>query len=843
VVNTISGKCAEVKRLAGSSLEDASSKDFSITLQHCNFEEEPAAQRWDFVGMAQIATMHGLAGGRYSLALASEDGRRHAVSSSRLPLLTLGDVVRGLDPGIILDGTFWTSMRKLFGTVTSSWNGWGELFELFSKLNGTGPVQKSLGIAYISNFLSTMTFAGMNFVEGFPRPQLLPWWQGYHLNLASFRGLRMHFCGPRMSGACIWGHPVAAETIGVEPLADYIRQTFDSGLPNRTLFDNMYTARSIPSHEDDGGLNKSLHVLRMGVIGARQHGVEPMVQVREMTAARFAFDTEGLMQLLDAGFGWFKLRETKYASNGAFGVGVLERLMQKYKDPRDVLGLLMTESVLSAHLSFNGTLFEADLTMFERYPTLPGFAPLGGKAYFKEEGGRLHTVRLEYGGRIFETFTNEESDKAFVNSKFTHWRFARAAIIASLLAKTQLIMHVKAIHLELAPTFQAVTVDSFAHNVHHPMRRLLEPFISRSVQASRANVELWFQFRAGEFALAPLDVKTQLQLMHDMMDETPLNLADLDMERYATVRGMEQFSQGRRLRETAKETWHWTWHYRALTVQRLMEEYVSCWLERYYSTTGLNDDQDLVEWWHALLRYMPALQVAAERNGDWLTSSVTEPPATASASTTAAATADQATTGTPKPAQTTTEQGSLLDWLFQGQSLNASADTGVALRKLSEAKASGTAPVPLPLPALSKQALTNVLRTLLVWVSWVHEDVGHAAAAFLYDPVYTPMFVPADGEGIPVVPYAVSVAMHRSVMIVERGKLLSEPADSWFNNGLCDQFPSMFNHCRQAKGDRQCFSDFQEKLHRLGAEDDAFQKCDRDGFYSCVDRVETSASS
>jgi hypothetical protein len=578
------------------------------------------------------------------------------------------------------------------------------------------------------------------------------------------------------------------------------------------------------------------------MVKARQEGIEPMMQVRQMTAARFAFDTEGLIQMLDSGFGWFKLRDTKYASNGAFGVGVLERLMQKYRDPRDVLGLLMTESVLSAHLSFNGTLFEADLSLFERYPALPGFAPLGGKAFFKEAGGRLHTVRLEYGGRVFEDFTDEQSDQDFVKSKFTHWRFARAAIIASLLAKTQLVMHVKSIHLELAPTFQAVTIDAFAKNTHHPMRRLLEPFISRSVQASKANVELWFEFRAGEFALAPLDVKTQFQLMHDMMDETPLNLADLDMERYASARGMEQFSLPP---NSTNGRWHWTWHYRALTVQRLMEEYVSCWLDRYYSNTDFSADKEIMQWWHAMLRYMPALRVAAEKSSDWLAS---HPGPTASPVPWPAAKAEAAATHPAESSAAAAEggdfkggaHGSLLNFLFPGGDKDAS-DGSMSLRKLSEVPDAASAPIPMP--TLSRNALRNVLRTLMVWVSWVHEDVGHSAAAFLYNPVYTPTFVPSDGEGIPVVPYAVSVALHRSAMMVERGKLLSDAADSWFDNGVCDQFPNMFNHCRQQQGDRQCFVTFQDKLQRLGAQDEAFRKCDREGFYSCVDRVETSASS
>ena len=48
---------------------------------------------------------------------------------------------------------------------------------------------------------------------------------------------------------------------------------------------------------------------------------------------------------------------------------------------------------------------------------------------------------------------------------------------------------------------------------------------------------------------------------------------------------------------------------------------------------------------------------------------------------------------------------------------------------------------------LTKDGLRQLARTMMVWLSWIHEDVGHAAAAFVYNPVHTPMCVPEDGEG------------------------------------------------------------------------------------------------
>ena len=32
---------------------------------------------------------------------------------------------------------------------------------------------------------------------------------------------------------------------------------------------------------------------------------------------------------------------------------------------------------------------------------------------------------------------------------------------------------------------------------------------------------------------------------------------------------------------------------------------------------------------------------------------------------------------------------------------------------------------------LTKETLVNVVRTVMVWVSWIHEDVGHSAAAYV----------------------------------------------------------------------------------------------------------------
>ena len=72
------------------------------------------------------------------------------------------------------------------------------------------------------------------------------------------------------------------------------------------------------------------------------------------------------------------------------------------------------------------------------------------------------------------------------------------------------------------------------------------------------------------------------------------------------------------------------------------------------------------------------------------------------------------------------------------------------------------------LPPLTVVTLTKVLGTLFLWTSWIHEDVGHAWASFIYNPIHTPGFVPADGLGIPMPALIYRVAMFRNFVALER---------------------------------------------------------------------------
>ena len=132
---------------------------------------------------------------------------------------------------------------------------------------------------------------------------------------------------------------------------------------------------------------------------------------------------------------------------------------------------------------------------------------------------------------------------------------------------------------------------------------------------------------------------------------------------------------------------------------------------------------------------------------------------------------------------------------------------------------------------LNRNTLKNLLRTVMVWVSWIHEDVGHSAAAYVYNGEHTPMCIPEDGEGIPLKSFTFNAAAYRGFVFLHRATLLEEPPAYWFKDGKADA------------ADKKCYTDFQAALTELGASDPAFSECDTDGFYSCVNRVETAVSS
>ena len=104
---------------------------------------------------------------------------------------------------------------------------------------------------------------------------------------------------------------------------------------------------------------------------------------------------------------------------------------------------------------------------------------------------------------------------------------------------------------------------------------------------------------------------------------------------------------------------------------------------------------------------------------------------------------------------------------------------------------------------LSRSQLIRVLSTIMVWLSWIHEDVGHSAAAYVNNPIYTPMCVPEDGLGVPLRSWVFNAMAYRGFVFLHRSTLLDEAPAFWFDGNL---------------ESRKCFQNFQENLRSLGAD-------------------------
>lgn len=900
-----------VSKLTLQCLDVVASHEVKIQLGPCEFGIEGTSQAWVFINMGGFRKAAVAATRPPNISLREEDRPLSFVELPNLDMLTLDDVTRSLDPNALLDGSFWSSMPLLFEALTPDWNKWAGLFKLWKELGNSDPAQNALGTAYILNIMSNIVFAGMNFVQGFDGPDLNIWGD-YKLDLHDFVGNATRRCRSRVQQAwgakwlacCEWRRAVDGEAIGIVSFRAFLNEFYKARLPNNTFLDNIFIGRRIPSWEDNLGISHTFRLLDAGFSMARLLGHEPVQIARTAGDARFAFDAKGLALLFRSGFGWSDQHDFENAYNGGHSSMALDQLIEKYGDHKDVLGLLMTDSALSMHLEFNGSCLLVDLTEFERYTPIQGYASLGGRAFFQEGQGRLVTVRIEYGGRVFSDFDDAESDRDWTDqSTRSGWRFAQAAVIATLMAKTQLLVHIRAIHFELAPALQAVTVDAFVRSPEHPLRRLLEPFISRGVQAAQYNLKLWFQYRAGEFGLAPLTIEEQLRLLQEATHAAPLNLADLDMERYAKARGMERFTEGSTVGKSPKPgQWRWRWHSRALKVQRLLQELLECWLRLYYGggNTHLAGDTALVGWWGSLLQHMPSLRVAAARSSDWLVRLKSRAAASTDAAAAAAATARHlqsegyddtghwVVTGvhgegpkSPEPqgtstavpprggttaqawqagvttlpskmtrtvrnhtqGTTTTKARGLATTLARTTLTTTTHTTVHALAATLDRTPTTANPALLEgLPALNAKALRNVLRTVMVWMSWIHEDVGHSAASLVYSPIYTPTFVPEDGVGIPVVPLNLALTAYRNFVFVERAKLTDTAPPFWFDRKLCEKYMVVFNTCTKKKDDKLCFTDFQDKLKQLSLEPE-FSDCDAGGVCSCMNRTEISASS
>ena len=170
----------------------------------------------------------------------------------------------------------------------------------------------------------------------------------------------------------------------------------------------------------------------------------------------------------------------------------------------DVLGVMMMDSVFSAHLTYDNSTslkvgdkqynehFHLDLSSLEKYTPLPRYAKLGGKATFVWDQGdegfakqgekarlpRMRTASLDYGGKSYVPKDDDaEVNEAYAKSTLVGWRFAEKAIIASLLSMTNLVMHVKDLHLEVRKEEGRMYKPILVHVMSKTFHSILPPFV------------------------------------------------------------------------------------------------------------------------------------------------------------------------------------------------------------------------------------------------------------------------------------------------------------------------------------------------------------------------------
>ncbi|CAJ1396769.1 unnamed protein product [Effrenium voratum] len=576
-----------------------------LVLQACLSAASPTTQnQWLPVDALAVAGIAAMKRRRPGEAITAEAMRRKAaMKDSAGDLMTLTNLVHIIDTMKSTPEHFWWTVRGMFSALSPDWDKWEEVFSFERFLMHWGDDSAVLGTSIVVNLLSNMAFAGMNFIYGSTGTDLSFFDGKCQLPLQLFTKQQL-ICDPspdRRRPGCTFQIPDYFESTKVVSLSDYAA-SWTAG-PMFRSFETLYTAAEAPSWEDGHGQHAVMRMAEKGLAAARAAGLDPNKAAADVgPGTRFAFDLEGLLTVLQEGFYWSTLSHKSYASNGAFGASTLEVMLQAGDRGSDVLSILMSESQLGMHLTVDGSLLVADLTDLERYQPLPGFAPLGGKAVFSVEGAKLKTVRLEYNGTVYDTSQDPLADAVFERSVLKGRLFAEKAIIASLLAKTQLLVHVRTIHMELAPTLQAVTLRALKGFKQHPLRQFLEPFITRNIQATNNNLKLWFEFRAAEFGLAPLSVEEQMKLIAADSEKAPLNLADMDMEHLAEVRGWAALG------------WTPRWYQRALKVQRLFDTLIREWAQGAFEgdDRDLQQDEGVNQWWEQIFAFMPSLQLAAK---------------------------------------------------------------------------------------------------------------------------------------------------------------------------------------------------------------------------------------
>lgn len=522
-----------------------------------------------------------------------------------------------------------------------------------------------------------------------------------------------------------WNKPIDNEKIDIVPFDSVVSIHYPG------ITDKYYTGSTVPSWEESKNHNDGVfyltNVLKLkNAITSNQALLKPQYEPNHTL----------IMDATWNKFLIFDYHNVTHASNGDYGKYVLEDRMKKF-NTTDILGLLVSESVLSMYLKYNDTndMFFINLDYMSNYDPIDGFSRLGGIAYFKFDKF-LQTQYIDYNNQTF--IYNP-------NLNFNDYRYVEKAFIVSALAQTNLMTHVKLIHLELASIFQATTLNVFHNNNDHYWRKLLDQFIHRSIQVTNDNFELLYKYKSADFTLSQLDYSTQLRMVNDTINNDPISIQKLSMSKYALSHNMQKFTK------KSNNQFFWTWYHRANSVQNIYKDLIKCILANHMPKRSyIIKDEMINKWFKTMQMYIPSFNQSISENNKFYKNNI-----------------------------------------------------------------------------LTYDDLIETTSTLMLWVSLIHEDVGHSVSSFIYNPEYTPLVLLKDNFDIPIYIESIIITAYRSFVFLERNKLLDKPFDYWYDN---DQ-------------DKYCFTDLQTKLKDLSINDNAFSNCGETGFYSCMQNVETSVSS
>eukprot|EP00927_Polykrikos_kofoidii_P034297 TRINITY_DN2911_c0_g1_i5.p1 TRINITY_DN2911_c0_g1~~TRINITY_DN2911_c0_g1_i5.p1 ORF type:complete len:759 (-),score=109.15 TRINITY_DN2911_c0_g1_i5:1379-3655(-) len=351
-----------------------------LVLWDCEFDSGPTDQEWTFVSGLHYQIQDSWIG-RTERGRQMETLFRDQAIINGESLLTMQDMAAIENPQVF--GKFWASFRNVFGKMYGKWN---RLIPLWNMMAAGTHLRDAIGNAFLLNRISSLVFPATNFVLGFENPR-----PGSKTILTDFYDWLVQPASPSFYKK-FDEHEIVPDT----SLEAYATSEFGTSLGGG-FFAEMITGQRVPSWERSEAMETALSEVDDAFEKAKGTGKSPNEALGKLEP-RFAFDTAALVQASWREFDQIRPNEIKFASNGVAGIRAVEHYSERHGNTEDILGLLVTYSQLSSLLTYNGEHFELDLTKYERYTPLSGFAGMGGKAIFSEFNGILRTERILWGG-------------------------------------------------------------------------------------------------------------------------------------------------------------------------------------------------------------------------------------------------------------------------------------------------------------------------------------------------------------------------------------------------------------------------------------------------------------